>query len=354
MFLIKGLLIFSPLILCNFSFIRGFAERNKILIVTLLSVFLFITISPYSFIGWFLDYFLYYASLTLILSLWIEDPISKVLKVSLIIITIISISTFYIIGSLFLPTLYKEYSKYGLTYSIYKIPDMVMSPTFKLVVNQRWLLVEKKLYDERTTIDCKTFEYDVDNTELIIIDTCQAGKASDDLVQGIDSDLTGLFASLNIDRIKRDYGRGSTSAVLNIKDALFDVPPDNAAFLGEYFFVNNNPSANSPFIATAIITSNKNPLLFTDKNESLLEFSVYNSNIKVLKKLSVGQSLQSLFQEFGNPHAKVDSVIFYASHDNIILSVKVFDNKVVAYKVGKYKQINRTDLFHRIINNFKL
>lgn len=66
MFVIKGLLIFLPIFLFRLPFVKTVSQR-PVAIAGMLVIFSII-ISPYSFVGWFADYLIFFATATIALN----------------------------------------------------------------------------------------------------------------------------------------------------------------------------------------------------------------------------------------------------------------------------------------------
>lgn len=168
----------------------------------------------------------------------------------------------------------------------------------------------------------------------------------------LNDSLYRLLNELNIQSIKRKYGRGSTSTLLNESETMYLFKPDAEGFYGQYFFVNPTASNNLPYLSKAVIFSHKKPWTYSDNTEKLIEFTVYSNDISLSDKVKVGMSQNEVLINLGKPNFQGVDYLLYRDEVGAILTFKLKSDRVVAIKLGLYKNEELGVLGEALTKNF--
>lgn len=176
MFLIKGLLIFSPVFVYRLR-ISDWVEKKQKLITWIFGItILILVLSPFSFTGWLLDYIVFSIGATVILKTFVTG-LTRTWTIVIQVLTALMLICYLTLTSLFGARLINKYEKENLTFLMYRIPDIVSAPTHRLKITQTWGIIEKLEIDEqvrgtdRLGTKCK---YDFDLvTRKLTTDNCK-------------------------------------------------------------------------------------------------------------------------------------------------------------------------------------
>jgi hypothetical protein len=170
MFIIKGLLIFLPFFIFRLPFLQ---IGNRGLMATVLIILtVIIVVSPFSFIGWFLDYLIFFIGITIVMSTFIKST----MKTPVVIIrslALLSFCGYLTINALFGAKLIEEYKKDGLTFRVYSIPDIVLADTHSLRIDQTWGPFEKTVFNDQVQWSkCTTYDYSLTMQRMFTLNKC--------------------------------------------------------------------------------------------------------------------------------------------------------------------------------------
>ena len=172
MLLVKGLLICLPFFLFRLPVLASLKDR-RIISMSCLSILLIMVISPFSFAGWLLDYLAISIASTMILASLMTGS-GRTLVILMRSFAVLICLGYIIVNALFGPKQIQQYSKEGLTYRLYEIPDLVIWPTHRLKIDQTWGPFEKNLFEDRVVRGrCTIFDYNVRAKKLFQRDTCE-------------------------------------------------------------------------------------------------------------------------------------------------------------------------------------
>jgi hypothetical protein len=173
-----------------------------------------------------------------------------------------------------------------------------------------------------------------------------------DQEQKIDTLLLYLFNNLNFFEIKQKYG--GTTGVLSDKEIDFFFITDSVSqgVFGIYFLIDNK-DPNIDVFATSKIYTPKKDWFASDKDEKLLELTIYkSSNIKISKEIFVGNSKNTVINLLGQPQKILENMMFYYDDNGIILSLYMQNDTINKIKIGQYKIIN-DEILHDILNDLQ-
>jgi hypothetical protein len=129
-------------------------------------------LSSYSFIGWVADWVIVSVALTLVLR-QVDTGWQINRKMFVRTSAAILVATYLFASYMFGPQVEKRYVRKGLTYTIYRIPDMVLYDTHDLEVHQNWGIIEKELLDVQIRNPKCIYEYDVLLIKLTAVNHCR-------------------------------------------------------------------------------------------------------------------------------------------------------------------------------------
>lgn len=160
-----------------------------------------------------------------------------------------------------------------------------------------------------------------------------------------------VFGKINLQEIKKVYASAVTSGVLGRKASHPFADPNNPQSFGTYFFsVDGRRPALRPYAIKATV-SFIGEWKYDTKEERLLEIVVYASGILSESELDVGQSAASVIQRVGKPSWATDGCMFFAQGSSV-LTVKMENDSVAAYKVGRYAVPADSVLFQTLCSEF--
>lgn len=148
MYLVKGLLIFSPVFVYQLGMLEWIEKRRKLITWIFGITISIIVLSPFSFIGWLPDYIVFSIGATFILKTF-ATGLTGTRAIIVRVMTTLLLIGYVIITSLFGARLLNKYEKGNLTFRVYRIPDMVSAPTHILKITQVWGVIEKFEIEER-------------------------------------------------------------------------------------------------------------------------------------------------------------------------------------------------------------
>jgi hypothetical protein len=176
MFFLKGLLIFSPPFLYKLSIFNRLADKRNYFMWFVALIILIVTISTFSFTGWLIDYIIFCIGASMLLRPMITQW-ARPLRILIQSASAVIFVGYITINNLFGPELISAYKKNNLTFRIYRIPDMVIAPTYRLTVHRSWAIFETKLFGDRIPgPHCEMFDFDENTKQLITIDTCKINR----------------------------------------------------------------------------------------------------------------------------------------------------------------------------------
>jgi hypothetical protein len=171
MFVLKGLLIFTPLFIFRLHFLA--IINQKLVAACSMILIMIIAFSPFSFIGWFFDYVLFFMGATIILFTLLRNW-SKTMIIIIRFLALLVFSGYVILNTLFGARLSDKYKNDGLTFRLYRVPDMVLSDTHRLRIDQTWGPFEKTVFHGQVQwTECTTFDYNLNINKLFIENNCK-------------------------------------------------------------------------------------------------------------------------------------------------------------------------------------
>lgn len=193
---------------------------------------------------------------------------------------------------------------------------------------------------------------EINNDQAVMSDTVDCDKVMEVKSLFVDTTLESIIRTLDLPLIQKEYGRGSTSASLSKQQTCHLYYPDTNGYYGMYFFVNNDINLKQAFVATVVIFAKNKPWLYSNKDQSIIEFTSYSSVVDVLRDFHVGDNVSILTNEFGEPKFKKDNVLFYQDQKNVVLSVMINGDVIEAYKIGYYNGLDIKELADDIVESF--
>ena len=154
----------------------------------------------------------------------------------------------------------------------------------------------------------------------------------------VNDSLYQLIQDININEVKKQYGRGSTSSILSKKSSKYLFEPDTGGFYGSYFFVNQSTNKSLPYLATAVVFCKEKPWNYSNKEEFLVEITTYSSDVVILSNVLVGKSKNGLINELGLPDLQEEDLLFYQDDKGAVLVVRLINDKVKAIRLGVYEK----------------
>lgn len=144
-----------------------------------------------------------------------------------------------------------------------------------------------------------------------------------------------IFARISLKEIKETYASSVTSGVLGKNAARLFMDPVNTRSFGTYFFsIDGQRAALRPYAIKATV-SFIGEWRYDSEDEQLQEIVVYAPKIMGWPELSVGDAAAGVVGRIGEPAWRTDTCIFF-TQGGCILTIRVENDSVVAYKVGKY------------------
>jgi hypothetical protein len=167
------------------------------------------------------------------------------------------------------------------------------------------------------------------------------------------SELSILFESIDLNKLKIEYGKNSTSGIVSKKRNFHYKTTNDSSFLGVYFFPNEKEEDKYPVDLKLIIESTSTDWRFSDKDEQLVELTNYSKHVKILP-INVGDSIAFIKQHFTIPLEKLDSDIYYLLDSvGTILSMKVKDDVIYKIRIGRYQFTNIEEINNILVSTFK-
>ncbi len=164
-----------------------------------------------------------------------------------------------------------------------------------------------------------------------------------------DTTIISILNKLNFDILNRKYGNGATSSFISKKYSNIYYNQDTTGFYGLYYFINDDADVKLGYLSTVVVYAKKKPWKITDKEQKIIEITSLSSKIKLSTNISVGMSKQNVIDKFGTPLVERNNYIFYKDDSNAVLSVRIINDTVVAFKIGVYKEQNIEQLIDNII-----
>jgi hypothetical protein len=174
--LFKALFVFGPLL---YSPIEGrWNKLQKRIIQILFAAWLiFIVFTPFSFRGWTIDYVIFFCVFTMALAtlpLYTRQRWATAIRI----VAAAAVLIYCVVALKFGGSLVEEYDRDGLTYHLYKIPDMVAAPTYTLNIDERYGLFEKRVFEKTVQPSPCKFDYIPQADRLIVTDSCSQAERS--------------------------------------------------------------------------------------------------------------------------------------------------------------------------------
>lgn len=157
MFVIKGLLIFVPIFIFRLEFFE--VKNQKIAGAACIILVLTIAVSPFSFIGWIVDFFVFSVGAVIILRAFMSNWAQTRLIITRC-LALLAFCGYLLANALFGPKLIDEYKKDGWTFRVHRISDMVLADTHRLRIDQTWGPFEKTVFEGQVQWSkCTTYDY---------------------------------------------------------------------------------------------------------------------------------------------------------------------------------------------------
>jgi hypothetical protein len=153
----------------------------------------------------------------------------------------------------------------------------------------------------------------------------------------IDS-LSSQFNSVDINALKKQHGRGSTSTLLQNSECTHLFKPNSSGFYGMHFFVNPTPNKDLPYLAKAIVFAMTKPWKYADESETLIEITTYGNEISLSDKVKIGMSNEEIVKMLGTPSSSYQDFLFYTDGSGTILTIKTKNSIATAIRIGRYEK----------------
>ena len=169
-----------------------------------------------------------------------------------------------------------------------------------------------------------------------------------DIVQSASVDE--IFDRIELQEIKKRYAASVTSGVLGQKASQVFQDSGSNQKLGAYFFsINDQKPTLRPYVLKATV-SFTGEWKYDTSEEQLQELIVYAPNV-INSVLDVGESVNVVIDRMGEPALQNESCMFF-TQGRSVLTARVKNDSIAAYKIGKYSIDPDSILFSILCSHF--
>lgn len=143
---------------------------------------------------------------------------------------------------------------------------------------------------------------------------------------------------VNFDQVKSSYINNYTAGVLSEKKSDHFQSKAKDDFIGIYYFIGKESSLPYVGLAIVAVTNSEAQWDYNNDNERLLEFTVYSNEFNPFSSIiKIGESQETVIEIFGKDFKRLNSTLIYEQQAEEIVSFLIKENRVVAIRVGLYK-----------------